>query len=83
MNKPINHRLKHVSISSDPPVVHVVDNTNRRGIWEQHALDRTRFRRRVQTFETLFKSTVLVHTDKHRKQYQSSNHEHNQQHLST
>ena len=54
--------VKRVSISNEPPLVYIVDNTDRRGVWEHYALDRIRFQRRVQTFEVLFKSKVLVRT---------------------
>ena len=63
-NNTVNNskRVKRVSISNEPPLVYVVDNTDRRGVWEHYALDRIRFQRRVQTFEVLFKSKVLVRT---------------------
>ena len=35
--------------------MYIVDNYNRRGMWEHYALDRMRFERRIKAFEAVFK----------------------------
>ena len=46
---------KRVSFSNAPHTVYIVDNYNRRGMWEHYALDRMRFERRIKAFEAVFK----------------------------
>ena len=39
--------------------MYLVDKSNRRGVWEHFALDRLRFQQRINTFNRLFRSSVL------------------------
>ena len=38
---------KRVSFSKAPHKVYIVDNSNRRGMWQHYALDRARFEGRI------------------------------------
>lgn len=52
---------QRVSFSNDRPLVYVVDRSNRKGMWEQYALDRTRFHRRIQGMGPILTPVLLKH----------------------